>query len=114
MANPDWGTKHTCASCGAKYYDFNRSPILCPKCGTEFNPDAVLRSRRSRPEPAAKAAVAKPAASVKSAEDSGDDTLAAELEDDEDSDALIEDVSELGEDEDDMVDVVVQDEDEES
>ena len=114
MANPEWGTKHSCSSCGAKYYDFKRSPILCPKCGTEHNPDAVLKSRRSRPEPAAKAAVAKPAASKKPAENLGDDTLVAELEDDEESDALIEDVSELGEDEDDMADVVVKEEEEES
>ena len=55
---------------------------------------------------------AKPAASKNPAADLGYDTLVAELEDDEDSDALIEDVSELGEDEDDMADVVVKDEEE--
>ncbi len=58
MAKLEWGTKHTCQSCGAKYYDLNRNPVSCPKCGTVFNPDALLRSRRSRPAAPAKAAAA--------------------------------------------------------
>jgi uncharacterized protein (TIGR02300 family) len=28
--------KRLCPSCGTKYYDLNRSPIRCPKCGTTF------------------------------------------------------------------------------
>ncbi|MEH6629662.1 MAG: FYDLN acid domain-containing protein [Halopseudomonas aestusnigri] len=33
MTKPEWGSKHTCQSCEAKYYDFLKSPITCPKCG---------------------------------------------------------------------------------
>ncbi|KZL19379.1 hypothetical protein PsAD2_02135 [Pseudovibrio axinellae] len=33
MARPELGTKRLCAACGAKYYDLNRNPITCPKCG---------------------------------------------------------------------------------
>ena len=36
MARPELGTKRVCAECGAKYYDLNRDPIVCPKCGTIF------------------------------------------------------------------------------
>ena len=36
MAKPELGTKRLCASCSAKYYDLNKSPITCPKCGTLF------------------------------------------------------------------------------
>ncbi|WP_319411575.1 TIGR02300 family protein [uncultured Cohaesibacter sp.] len=36
MARPELGTKRVCADCGAKYYDLNRDPIVCPKCGTIF------------------------------------------------------------------------------
>ncbi len=56
VANANWGTKHTCQGCGAKYYDMNRSPVVCPKCNAAFNPEALLRSRRSRPANQAKVA----------------------------------------------------------
>ncbi|WP_419903291.1 TIGR02300 family protein [Kiloniella sp.] len=40
MTKPEWGSKHTCQSCKAKYYDFLKSPITCPKCGTVFDAGA--------------------------------------------------------------------------
>ena len=46
MVNPDWGIKRTCHSCGAKYYDFKKKTPACPNCGTAFNPEALLKSRR--------------------------------------------------------------------
>ncbi len=36
MAKADLGTKRLCPSCGAKYYDLNKDPIICPRCGTRF------------------------------------------------------------------------------
>ena len=48
MAKPEWGRKRICLSCGTKYYDFNKCPILCPSCGTEFDPDLYLRSRKGK------------------------------------------------------------------
>jgi len=124
VANPEWGGKHTCQHCGVKYYDLNRSPIVCPKCGTQFNPDALLRSRRSKPTSPDKAAAPLAAAVAPAAEESkveADDELEAEdldkaeveddadeLAEDDEKDKLIEDVSELGEDEDDMAEVLVE------
>jgi len=32
MAISDLGKKYTCASCGTKYYDLNRSDFACPSC----------------------------------------------------------------------------------
>jgi len=46
MAKAEWGTKRRCLSCSAAFYDLNKSPIICPKCGTEFNPEAIVKSRR--------------------------------------------------------------------
>ncbi len=46
MVNPEWGIKRTCHSCGAKYYDFKKKAPICPNCGTPFNPEALLKSRR--------------------------------------------------------------------
>jgi uncharacterized protein (TIGR02300 family) len=33
------GTKRTCqsASCGSRFYDLNRDPIVCPICGTVYD-----------------------------------------------------------------------------
>lgn len=53
MAKPDLGTKRLCAGCGAKFYDLNRTPIVCPKCETEFVPVVVApRTRPDTPKPA--------------------------------------------------------------
>ena len=46
MAKPELGMKRLCLSCGAKFYDLNRDPILCPKCGAQFQ---VQMLRRAEP-----------------------------------------------------------------
>ena len=48
MAKPDLGTKRLCSGCGAKFYDLNKTPIVCPKCETVFVP---VVAARARPEP---------------------------------------------------------------
>ena len=35
MNNSIKGEKHICSNCGAKFFDLNKSPIICPKCNTE-------------------------------------------------------------------------------
>ncbi|HEX5931133.1 MAG TPA: TIGR02300 family protein [Methyloceanibacter sp.] len=32
MSKPARGTKRVCPSCGARFYDLNRTPITCPVC----------------------------------------------------------------------------------
>ena len=54
MAKPELGSKRQCMSCGAKFYDLNKDPATCPKCGTVFQ--AVALSRVAAPV-AARAAV---------------------------------------------------------
>ena len=34
MAKPELGNKHKCQHCGVCFFDLNKSPIRCPKCGT--------------------------------------------------------------------------------
>ncbi|HKR86735.1 MAG TPA: TIGR02300 family protein [Phenylobacterium sp.] len=48
MANPELGTKQICPQCQAKFYDLNKRPAHCPKCGSEFDPDEAVRNRRVR------------------------------------------------------------------
>ena len=49
MAKPEWGIKRTCQVCGKKFYDLNKSPIICP-CpeAVEFDPDLYLKSRKGK------------------------------------------------------------------
>ena len=48
MAKPEWGKKRICLACNTKYYDLNKSPIICPSCGSEFDPDIYLKSRKGK------------------------------------------------------------------
>ena len=48
MTKPEWGVKRICPACGLKYYDFKKSPIMCPSCNVEFDPDIYLKSRKGK------------------------------------------------------------------
>lgn len=109
MAKPEWGTKRTCQSCGARFYDLQRNPATCPKCGTVYDPQAALKSRRGtrtvvpekgRPPGKGKAEIDLADADV----ELEDADLAVEGEEDEKD--LIEDASELGEDDTDVAEVI--------
>ena len=49
MAKADLGKKRVCLACGMRFYDLNRSPIECPGCGAEFDPENIIKSRKGRP-----------------------------------------------------------------
>jgi uncharacterized protein (TIGR02300 family) len=51
MAKPEWGIKRICSSCNTKYYDLNNSPIICPSCGAEFDPDFFLKTKKGKSVP---------------------------------------------------------------
>lgn len=125
MAKAEWGTKRICPNCGARYYDLRKDPPVCPSCGTAFDPEALLKSRRTRPVPAdevKKAPVVLDDEEVEAdLEESTeiDETAAPDLSpgtaepaQDDEEDVLLEDASELGED-DDMDEVVDVDDPEE-
>lgn len=96
MTKPEWGTKRTCQSCGAHFYDLRKDPITCPKCGTHYDPEAVLKSRRSR--------VIEKVTPVKPIDEEAD---LPEVETDAEGDEeVIEDTSELGEDDEDVSEVI--------
>jgi len=120
VAKPEWGHKRTCQSCGCRFYDLKRTPILCPKCGTNVEPDVPFKVRRAGGGPVeAKAVIpavvidpetigietedlADPGPDEEDATDAEDNEDAAE----EDEHSLIEDASDLGEDDDDMAEVM--------
>lgn len=96
MAKPEWGFKRICLNCAAKFYDMQKSPIVCPSCETVYDPEAATKLKRGRHTAADTKAKAKPAAAA--AEESTDeDDLDDDLDDDVD-DSVLEDTSDLGDD----------------
>ena len=121
VAKPEWGTKRICPSCGTRYYDLLREPVVCPKCSTPYDPEAFLKSRRARPAAPVEKEVEPIGAEdldaeveTEEAEMPEEEEEAVPLEESEEEDEeIIEDASELGEDEDDMAEVIENVEDEE-
>ncbi|MGE0239298.1 MAG: TIGR02300 family protein [Parvibaculaceae bacterium] len=54
MVKAELGTKRICPSCGSKFYDLLKSPIICPKCGVSFIAAPLLPSKGDVPQPAPK------------------------------------------------------------
>jgi uncharacterized protein (TIGR02300 family) len=91
LAKPELGTKRECPSCGAKFYDLNKTPLVCPKCQHEFVPEVPKAPKRAKPaaEKPKKKEPEKPAPGVDDDEDetSAGDISLEELEDDFDEDS---------------------------
>src|SRR5271168_4971628 len=99
-------------SCGTRYYDLLREQVVCPKCSTPYDPEAFLKARRSRPaapverELAPVGEDADVELEVEDAEVADDEAVPLADAEDKEEEELIEDASELGEDEDDMAEVI--------
>jgi len=103
-----------------RFYDLSRNPVVCPSCGAEFRPAALLRTRHNRPltsEREEHAGLRAPAAAPAVEEIEGDERApnddeagegGEEHEKEEQKEDVIEDASELGEGADDMTEVIDQ------
>lgn len=104
MAKPEWGVKRQCLKCGAAFYDLNKAPTICPKCGATATAEDFAKPRRAVKveEKAAVKKAAKKGAAVEEADEplldaeGGDD----ELLDDADMDDDAEDIGDAIEGED--------------
>ncbi len=132
MAKPEWGKKRTCQSCGAPFYDLKKKNIECPKCGAAFDPNPPAKPKRSmpgkppevkplqveeKPIEATDDAVAEETTATDGKDKVADKAIAKGTGDDgaeakgdgadgkSKDDGLIEDTSDLGEDDDDMSEV---------
>ena len=101
VVKANWGTKRTCQSCSARFYDLNKSPIKCPKCGREHDREDFVKVRRGRGAAAAKAAAKKKADEA---------ALAGDELPDVEGDEALEDTDDLADETEDLeVDVDVED-----
>jgi len=99
VARPQLGTKRDCPDCGAKFYDLNREPLVCPKCGYTFT--AEMASPPARGARAAAAVSTAPAAGQDAEEDVvgvespilplDSDAAASDVDDDDDETAVVGD-----------------------
>jgi len=108
------GNKHTCKNCETRFFDMNKNPAVCPKCGEELKLIQAARTKLPVADAPAPAKVESPASTPDEAiTDESDDSDQPDIDDDfdeddlteEDDDALIEDASDLGQDDDDMSEV---------
>lgn len=107
VGRPELGTKCACASCAQRFYDLNRSPAVCPKCGAIQPPVAARAPRPVRAMPGSAHMSRRPAPVI--AEEEAEPLAAVEDDEDEDADDA-EDVPEIDADEDvDVVPVIVRD-----
>lgn len=114
------GLKRICMSCGARFYDLNKKPIICPSCNIEFTGEIKVKARRGRiaaeeDSPIEKDAVSEDVVEAETEEIEGDEeTVSLEdieeeaAEDDEDA-IVIEDDIDIEEDLDDLDDEIDED-----
>ena len=48
MTKPNLGKKRTCLSCEARFFDLNKNPAICPKCGAKCK-IPVTKNKRALP-----------------------------------------------------------------
>tara|TARA_R110002110_G_scaffold105641_12_gene265445 strand:+ start:8686 stop:9081 length:396 start_codon:yes stop_codon:yes gene_type:complete len=111
LSKPELGTKRDCPGCGAKFYDLNKNPVVCPKCEHEYVPDTSAKAKRAKPAEKPKEKPVKP---VAVAEDDDTVSLDAMRENElaaDDDDIDVEDVDVEDDDSDD--DAFLADEDDE-
>ncbi len=111
MAKPEWGIKRACRNCGTRFYDFKKSPIICPNCGTEHEIVEQIskpKKEKLKPKPEEKKPVKADVTEDESdlndedEDELGDidlgEDLDIDLEDDEEDDTVLENADELGDD----------------
>ncbi|GHU11074.1 hypothetical protein FACS189449_01790 [Alphaproteobacteria bacterium] len=80
MTKDEWGIKRICQGCGVRFYDFNKSPIICPACGAQFDPEHLYKRK------------------TKNSQEKSDDaeSIAVDIPDDDVLAAETDDIDDLG------------------
>jgi uncharacterized protein (TIGR02300 family) len=99
VAKAELGTKRRCLNCAGSFFDLDRTPIVCPKCGAAFQ---IVEYARSRPRwtPSSPITTKKSDASElveSSLVDAEDENATPPIDDDEDADREDDDEAEEAE-----------------
>lgn len=106
MVKLEWGSKRACQNCQSRFYDMQKSPIICPKCGTVY--EMVTTTRKGR-----KAAIIEDE-NLKLHGIEGEEDLLDDNDIDvglDDPDDLIHDEEDLDDELEDVTDVIIDDND---
>ena len=84
MAKPELGNKHKCQHCGVCFFDLNKSPVTCPKCGTVVQASPLSRATQRAAVADEDESETRPVAELVSLKkaDAGEDTVQATADDD--------------------------------
>ena len=105
MIKAEWGSKRQCPKCGTRFYDLmNEDPVTCINCGNAWVPEPILKSKQTL--------------SFETSKPEGEASQQPALENDDldidaDADESADDSVDLGDDKDDLSEVVVEPKDEE-
>jgi uncharacterized protein (TIGR02300 family) len=92
MSKPEFGMKHVCEACAERFYDLNRSPVICFRCGVQQSPPKprMYRPLRAASDRGAFGRRPLPVAAEEKLEPADelvvDDVEEAEIPDDDDTD----------------------------
>ena len=106
MTKPEWGMKRKCLSCGASFYDMKKKVFTCPKCGKKYNAEEMQAAKLQ--------AALNSASNIKALQEQLDeeDIVASAVGDidfqdtDDANEDLLEDPSELSDDDHDVAEVM--------
>jgi hypothetical protein len=85
------GTRYTCFSCSAKFYDLHRPVPTCPKCGADQREDPALKQTRPSPPAPRRPPPRKRPAPVAVTDDSKSEVDEVDSDSDDDIDDLDDD-----------------------
>ena len=110
MIGKEFGIKRACQNCGAKFFDLKKKVPICHECGTEFVA-VKTRTRKTATKLEKEVAVVPdvPADNKADSEEEALNEIGVDLDvevDDEEEDTLIEDTSDIGDDDDDMAGII--------
>jgi uncharacterized protein (TIGR02300 family) len=104
VSRAELGSKRLCGSCGTKFYDVLKNPIVCPRCSTVFVPPPVSSAK---PRRGGEYARPRAAATVEAADIGSDKEVAVDVAVDD-----VKEEKELNEMTDDGSQIVLDEEDE--
>ena len=84
------GAKRKCTQCSTLFFDFGKSPIVCPNCGADVNSLLTNVSKRGRPPKAVKVQQAPQDSEIEIEEIEVQENIVDDVNDDDSVEDMIE------------------------